>query len=150
MVPVPIRTGVSVEEYLAWERQQTGKHEYLHGQIFAVAGGSPRHNRLCVKISSALEAQLGTRCHILSSDQRVRTQKRQYVYPDVAVVCGAMSIESGDVLTNPTIVVEVLSTSTEHHDRGAKCWSRRIRRRSSTTVATIRGGTTRSSRPAAS
>lgn len=110
MVPVPIRTGVPVEGYLAWEREQHEKHEYLHGQIFAMAGGSARHNALCANVIAALIGQLRGKCTVLASDQRVRTQKRQYVYPDVSVVCGEMAIE-GDVLTNPTIVVEVLSTS---------------------------------------
>lgn len=109
-----------MEEYLAWERAEERKHEYFDGEVYAMAGGSPRHNRLCTRMLAALEQALGVRCHVLTSDQRVRAQHRRYVYPDATVVCGAPAVEFDDVLTNPTIVVEVLSTDTEKYDRGLK------------------------------
>jgi Uma2 family endonuclease len=114
------RSQMVPEEYLAWERQQEQKHEYFEGEVYAMAGGSPRHNRLSFKVGVALESALGGRCHVLSSDQRVRSRERRYVYPDVSVVCGAPVIEHGDVLVNPMIVVEVLSSTTEQYDRGLK------------------------------
>lgn len=116
------RSKVSAAEYLAWERQQAEKHEYFDGEIFAMAGGSPRHNALCVRIAGLLDAALAPRgCFALSSDQRVGVQAgRRYVYPDTTVVCGEPVLESNDVLVNPTVVVEILSSETEQYDRGLK------------------------------
>ena len=120
MTRVAERSQLSPEEYLAWERQQERKHEYFDGEVYAMAGGSPRHNRLSNRVNTALENALGGRCHVFTSDQRVRSRVRRYVYPDVSVVCGPPSIEDDDVLANPTIVVEVLSATTEQYDRGLK------------------------------
>lgn len=120
MARVAERSQLSPEEYLAWERQQERKHEYFEGEVYAMAGGSPRHNRLSSKITAVLEAALGARCHVFSSDQRVRSRERRYVYPDVSVVCGAPVFEQEDVLANPTTVVEILSSTTEQYDRGLK------------------------------
>ena len=111
---------MSAEEYLAWERREERKHEYFEGEVYAKAGGSPRHNRLSSKITTALETALGGRCHVFSSDQRIRSRDRRYVYPDVSVVCDAPVIEQEDVLVNPTIIVEILSSTTEQYDRGLK------------------------------
>ncbi len=115
------RSQLSAEEYLAWERQQERKHEYFDGEVFAMAGGSYRHNRLIMKVGFALEPGLAAGgCTVVASDQRVRAHDRRYVYPDLSVVCGAPAIEHDDVLTNPTMVVEVLSSTTEQYDRGLK------------------------------
>ena len=112
------RSQLSPEEYLAWERQQERKHEYFEGEVYAMAGGSPRHNRLSSRVTTALEIALGGRCHVFSSDQRIRSRERRYVYPDVSVACASLVIEQEDVLVNPTIIVEVLSSTTEQYDRG--------------------------------
>lgn len=117
---VAARSQLSPEEYLAWERQQERKHEYFEGEVYAMAGGSPRHNRLSSRITTALENALGARYHVFSSDQRVRSRERRYVYPDLTVVCGAPVIEHEDVLVNPTVIVEILSSTTEQYDRGLK------------------------------
>ena len=88
-----------------------------------MADGSMRHNALCASVIETLRTQLRGRCVVLTSDQRVVASHRErYVYPDVSVVCGQVVAEPGtsDVLTNPTIVVEVLSGSTEQYDRGLK------------------------------
>ena len=115
------RSKLSPEEYLAWERVQAGKHEYFDGEVFAMAGGSPRHNRLIMTVGIALDASLRARgCSVLSSDQRVRARERRYVYPDLTVVCGPLDVAHEDILTNPTMLVEVLSSSTEQYDRGLK------------------------------
>jgi Uma2 family endonuclease len=116
------RQKLSPEEYLAWERAQPTKHEYYRGEVFAMAGASVRHNRLCSIVIRLLDDLLATRgCHVLTSDQRLAVEGgERYVYPDVTVVCGAPMVEHDDILLNPTIVVEVLSLSTEQHDRGSK------------------------------
>jgi Uma2 family endonuclease len=110
------------DEYLAWEREQLDKHEFFHGDVFAMAGGSPRHNELCGNVLFALKAALRPRgCGVFSSDQRVSFMARtRYVYPDVSAACGPLELEAGDVLLNPQILVEVLSSSTEQYDRGLK------------------------------
>jgi len=119
---VAMRSHMSADEYLAWEREQLDKHEFFHGEVFAMAGGSPRHNELCGNMLFALKAALRPRgCSVLSSDQRVSFLARtRYDYPDVSVVCGALELEANDVLLNPQILVEVLSSSTEQYDRGLK------------------------------
>lgn len=124
VVRVAERSQLSAADYLAWEREQRVRHEFVRGEVFAMAGGSLRHNRLGAGMIAALERALGGRgCVVLTSDQRVGIAGgEQYVYPDVSVVCGAAQTEAGasDVLANPTILVEVLSSSTEQYDRGLK------------------------------
>lgn len=120
VVRVAERSQLAPEEYLAWERLQEEKHEYFEGEVYAMSGGSVRHNRLALQVATALDAALRGRCLVIGSDQRVRTRERRYVYPDVTVVCGDLMIEQGDVLVNPAIVVEILSGSTEQYDRGLK------------------------------
>jgi Uma2 family endonuclease len=118
------RRGLSPSEFLAWERAQPARHEYYRGEVFAMAGGSVRHNALCSSLTAVLHAALGRGgCTVLSSDQRVGfAAGERYVYPDISVVCGPIVLEDGtsDVLSNPTILVEVLSASTEQYDRGLK------------------------------
>lgn len=116
------RPKLTPAEYLAWERLQPVKHEYFHGEVFAMAGASPRHNALCMQIGALLQAEAARRgCFVLSSDQRTGLDRgERYVYPDVSVVCGATEVEHGDVMTNPSVIVEVLSRSTEQNDRGSK------------------------------
>lgn len=118
---------MSSSQYLEWEREQLDKHEWHDGEVFAMAGGSTRHAALAVAVASELRAALrGGPCRVLSSDQKVAAHRpvtRHYVYPDVSVLCAPREVEPGtDVLTNPSIVVEVLSKNTEQHDRGLK-WS---------------------------
>ncbi|MBX3226675.1 MAG: Uma2 family endonuclease [Labilithrix sp.] len=111
-------------EYLAWERAQLGKHQLLRGEVFAMAGGSPRHNRLSANVLAALrEALRGGPRGPFSSDQKVHVPATgDFVYPDGTVVCGPVVLHPGttDVIENPRVVVEVLSQGTEKHDRGDK------------------------------
>lgn len=117
------RSHLTAEEYLVWERGQPVRHEFFHGEVFAMAGGTMRHNALCARLIELLAPQLRGRCVVLTSDQRVVGADRdRYVYPDVSVVCGPVATEPGasDVLANPTLLIEVLSNSTEQYDRGLK------------------------------
>ncbi|HEX2686767.1 MAG TPA: Uma2 family endonuclease [Kofleriaceae bacterium] len=121
MTRVAQRSHVTADEYLTWERDQPVRHEFFHGEVFAMAGGSMRHNALCASVIETLRTQLRGRCVVLTSDQRVVAVRRErYVYPDTSVVCGLAIVEPGthDVLANPAILVEVLSSSTEQYDRG--------------------------------
>jgi Uma2 family endonuclease len=121
--PAEIRR-MTAAEYLAWEHDQPHKHEFHHGEVFAMAGGSPRHNFLSAAVAGELRLGLrGTGCHVLSSDQRIAAEPGgRYVYADAVVVCGALQTEPGtrDVLRNPKVIVEVLSKSSETYDRGEK------------------------------
>lgn len=113
---------MSVEEYLAFERASEEKHEYLNGEIFLMSGASPNHNTIQINIAAALHTQLRQRpCMIYGSDQRVRIPDTGlYTYPDFSVICDPPQFEGGDTLLNPTLIVEVLSPSTESYDRGRK------------------------------
>jgi len=115
---------LSAEDYLQWERSQPERHEFHRGEVFAMAGGTARHNFLCAAVLGELRAALrGRGCHVLSSDQRISAAAgERYVYADAVVACGGLRMEPGttDVLANPAIVVDVLSRSTALYDRGDK------------------------------
>jgi Uma2 family endonuclease len=115
---------VSPEEYLRLERQAEYKSEYVNGEIFAMTGASRKHNLVAGNTFGELRQQLkGRQCQAYVSDMRVKvTATGLYTYPDVVVVCGEPRFEDGyvDTLLNPTLLVEVLSPSTERYDRIAK------------------------------
>jgi Uma2 family endonuclease len=122
MASSPI-TKVTAEEYLALDRAAEFRSEFLDGEIIAMSGGSARHSKLQVNLTLELETALrGTPCQTFSADLRVRVSPRMYTYPDLTVVCGkpVLADERQDILLNPTVIVEVLSPSTEHYDRGVK------------------------------
>jgi Uma2 family endonuclease len=112
------------EEYLALERQAQCKSEYYAGEIFAMAGASRWHNLIVANVIGELRSQLkGRPCTTYPSDMRVKVSPTGlYTYPDVTVVCGEAQFEDHqqDTLLNPTLIVEVLSESTEAYDRGGK------------------------------
>lgn len=114
----------SPEEYLAFERGTDARHEYLDGHVYAMAGESIEHSRICVNVAGELRALLkGSPCEVLSPNMKVVTSPSGlFSYPDVVVICGEPQFydERRDILTNPTIVFEVLSPSTEAYDRGEK------------------------------
>lgn len=115
---------ISPEEYLKRERQAEYKSEYLNGEIFAMTGASRKHNLITTNLSITLGQQLkGKPCEVYSSDMRVKVRfNGLYTYPDVVVVCGEPEFEDDhvDTLLNPTVLVEVLSKTTERYDRIAK------------------------------
>jgi Uma2 family endonuclease len=112
----------SVEEYLALERRSEERHEYLAGEVFGMGGASESHNLIVANIVGELRQQLkGRPCKTYPTDMRVRVAPSGlYTYPDVVVVCGEARFddEQRDTLVNPTLLVEVLSASTEAYDRG--------------------------------
>jgi Uma2 family endonuclease len=112
------------EEYLALERQAQGKSEYDAGAIFAMAGASRWHNLIVANVVGELRSQLkGRPCTTYPSHMRVKISPTGlYTYPDVIVVCGEAQFEDNqqDTWLNPTLIVEVLSESTEAYDRGGK------------------------------
>ncbi len=111
------------EDYLAFERAAGQKHEYVDGEIFAMAGGTREHNLIAANVVGELRsALLQGPCEVYGSDQKIGTPTRKYHYPDVSVACGPLSFEdeTRDVIDNPRVIVEVLSESTERYDRGDK------------------------------
>lgn len=114
----------TVAEYLAFEASSNVKHEYLEGQIYAMAGGTPEHAAVAAAVIGLLFPQLRNgSCRALDSDLRVRVAATGLsTYPDVTVVCGPRKRDAEDehAVVNPTLIVEVLSRSTEEYDRGDK------------------------------
>lgn len=114
----------SFADYLGLEEASNTKHEFLSGEIYAMAGGTPEHSALAVAVTVALANQLrGGPCQVFSSDLRVRVLATGLAtYPDVTVVCGPLERDpaSDETVTNPRLVVEVSSKSTEAYDRGQK------------------------------
>jgi Uma2 family endonuclease len=109
------------EEYLAFERASEERHEYIDGEIFAMSGASYAHVRIVSNLSDCLRNTLrGGPCVPLTNDMRVRAGATRFCYPDVVVLCGPPELEDDDILLNPTLIVEVLSETTEAYDRGAK------------------------------
>lgn len=111
------------ESYLAFDRASDEKHEFIDGNVCAMTGASENHNLINVNITIALGIQFrGRPCKLYANDMRVRLPSRNYVYPDIAVVCGEAQLEDEhlDTLLNPTVIIEVLSPSTESYDRGKK------------------------------
>jgi len=112
------------QEYLSLERQAQGKSEYFNGEMLAMSGARRKHNLICMNIAAAFHTQLRQLpCEMYAGDMRVKVnQTGLYTYPDVVVVCGEPQFEDTelDTLLNPTLIVEILSESTEDYDRGRK------------------------------
>lgn len=111
-------------EYLALEDGANVRHEFLDGEIYAMAGGTPEHAAICVNVSTTLSVQLrGKGCRVHSSDLRIRVLETGLTtYPDVTVVCTRAELdpESRQTVINPVVVVEVLRPGTAAYDRGEK------------------------------
>jgi Uma2 family endonuclease len=117
---------MSPKSYLSLDRVAERKSEYLDGQMVAMSGGSRDHSRIKLDLAWLVRGQLDdTACEPFGSDLRVRVDADRYAYPDLSVVCGESRFEDehSDILINPTLIVEVLSPSTEALDRGEK-WGR--------------------------
>ena len=119
--PVP---RFSPEDYLDFDRKSEQKFEYLDGVIIAMAGGSPRHGMLAMRAAVLMgPAILENGCQPFSSDVRVLLDaRRAYAYPDFSAVCGPVEYSgtAWDTIANPSLIVEVLSTSTATYDTGTK------------------------------
>lgn len=115
---------LSPEEYLAIERRAEYRSEYVDGVVYAMAGGSERHNLLAANIIISIGVQLRNRpCRVYPSDLKIRVpNSKRFFYPDVSVVCGetVFADDERDVILNPILIVEVLSESTAAYDRGKK------------------------------
>lgn len=111
---------LSLDEYLDFEARSTTRHEFVAGQIHALAGASRRHNRITLNIASRLTgAARGTSCRVYMSDVKLKVTEDVVYYPDVMVACGPTG-EDQLLETAPCVVVEVLSPGTEQIDRREK------------------------------
>lgn len=126
MVDAAIRRWFTFRDYVDLEEISTVKHEYLDGQVWAMAGGTPTHAAVAANVIALLTLQLrGRRCRVFSSDLRIRVPATGLAtYPDVSVVCNQLELEphdpKGHTVINPTAIIEVLSPSTEAYDRTEK------------------------------
>lgn len=114
----------SIEEYLAMENAAVEKHEYYRGEIFAMSGAKVAHNQISGNLYASLHNKLkGNNCRPYNSDQRIHIKANTlFTYPDISIVCGEIITLDNDNwnVTNPTIIMEVLSPSTKNYDRGEK------------------------------
>jgi Uma2 family endonuclease len=110
-------------QYLSLEEESSVRHEYLDGEIYAMAGGSPDHAALAAACIGALRGRMPPGCRTFTSDLRVRIAATGLTtYPDAAVICGPTlrALEDPLAVTNPVLLVEITSPSTEDYDRGEK------------------------------
>ena len=115
-----LKTKVSVEDYLEGEKISPVKHEYIEGEVYAMAGGSDNHNRIAIELVTLLSIHLrGSKCEPFFGDIKVRASKTVYYYPDVLVSC---EDEPDDPYfrNQPILIVEVISPSTGRIDRSEK------------------------------
>jgi Uma2 family endonuclease len=120
------KSRITIQEYLDREASARDEHEYHDGEIHMMAGGTYRESKVILSAGAAIHARLeGHPCQASESNTRVAVQQRStYVYPDLTVICGEPEFDPldkrGTTLTNPAVVVEVLSDTTEAYDRGGK------------------------------
>lgn len=115
---------VTYADYVTAEAESATKHEWLRGEVYAMAGGTPEHARLAMSVGGELRALLrGRPCSVYSADLRIKVEATELsTYPDVSIVCGKPELAADDAnaVVNPSAIVEVLSDSTEAYDRGEK------------------------------
>lgn len=121
-----VKTYWTVEDYLAFEKTSSIRHEYVSGQIYAMAGGTKNHNRIADDFGAVLNhqfAQRGPSCEAFTSDVKVHVNPEVYYYPDVVVACDELAeVEEEDeyIAENPVLLVEVISKRTQRTDRFEK------------------------------
>ena len=116
------KTVFTAADYLVWEAGQLERHEFLDGEVFAMAGAEDRHVTVSMNLAFALRQHLsGSPCRTFMSDMRLHVAAaNSYFYPDVLVTCSALDLASPMVKTEPKLIAEVLSPSTAAYDRGLK------------------------------
>lgn len=113
----------TVEDYLAYEEEEGIRYEYVDGEIYAMAGGTENHSKIGLNCASALLVHTrGKPCRAHASDMKVKVSEIKYLYPDFSVVCGEAQFadEKRTLLTNPTLVAEVISDSSEKYGKITK------------------------------
>ncbi len=114
-------SNLSLQEFLDWENQQPERHEFHRGEVFAMVGARRVHGLIGLNIAASLKSQLkGTPCRAFADSMKLRIAADTILYPDVFVTCDPGDLRTDQVFTAPTLVVEVLSPSTQSYDRGSK------------------------------
>ncbi len=112
---------LNLSAYLAWENEQVEKHELRRGEVVAMDETSRLHGTVAINVLAALMAGLkGLPCQVFAGSMKVRVGNDTTLYPDAFVTCSASDLRTEQVFTSPTLVVEVLSPSTQSYDRGLK------------------------------
>ena len=119
---IAFKPTMSAKDFLEWDRTQTIRHEFVDGEVFAMAGAEDWHVTVTANVYMALRPHLaGTPCRVLMLDTKVHVARaNSYFYPDVLVTCDAADHANRLIKSNPKLLVEVLSPSTAAYDRGDK------------------------------
>lgn len=116
---VPLQE-MTLVDFLAWEENQTERHEFFRGEIFAMVGGTARHNRVVLNLASRIGDHLdGTTCQVFAENMMVQIAEG-VLYPDVMVTCGKAEAGDEQAVTDPKLIIEVLSPSTRGYDKRDK------------------------------
>lgn len=122
--PAPKYNYISPEHYLEMERASDVKHEYYKGEVFAMSGASLEHNDIFHNVYGGLTLFLkGKGCKPYGSDLRIHIPENSlYTYPDISIICGKAETTDNfrDNITNPSVIIEILSKTTKDYDRGTK------------------------------
>ena len=122
MIAVPNNPKISADEYFEWEAKQEIRYEYINGEVFAMAGGTIDHSTIAANLIALLRPHVrGINCRVLGSDTKVGISKNEdFFYPDLLVTCDDRDRSSAKAVFYPTLIIEVLSPSTEAYNRGGK------------------------------
>lgn len=114
-------TKPDLQAFLEWENEQPDRHEFHQGEIFALVGARRVHNEVTGNLYAALKHRLpGSACRVFIETMKLKISDETLLYPDVFVTCDPADLQTKQVFTAPTLVIEVLSPSTQSYDRGAK------------------------------
>ncbi len=117
---MPLKT-MSLAEFIAWENTQSGRNEFYRGEVFAMVGGRRSHGRVVANFVRHLGNLLaGSPCQAFSESMKVQIGEDAILYPDVFVTCDAQDLRTDMIFRAPSLVIEVLSPSTQAHDRSQK------------------------------
>ena len=122
MIALPDYNYLTPEDYLNKEEKSLIKHEYINGEVYAMAGTTDSHNTIALNFASIIHNHLrGTDCRVYFADIKARLEKRNcFYYPDILVTCDPQDRETSTYKRFPKLIIEVLSESTESFDRGDK------------------------------
>ncbi len=112
---------LSLDQFIAWENEQPDRHEFVRGEIFAMVGARRVHNEVVGNVYASLKQQLrGTRCKAYAESAKLQSPDGDLFYPDIFVTCDPRDLRTEQIFNAPTVIVEVLSPSTQAYNRGLK------------------------------
>ena len=116
-----VQQKITLDEFLAWEDQQPERHEFYNGEVFAMVGGRRIHERVIGNLAFRLQSQLeGSACQVFAAGMKLQITDNTVLYPDVMVTCDRADLRADLAMRSPTLVIEVLSPSTQAYDRSQK------------------------------